>query len=315
MYAVVFLNNYWEWTGGMSQYMCWVTGEEYPDPLNPKFGYRALMLCSGRFYTNAEANALYRNYLRAIINRKNTINGRLYKDDPTIMAWQLGNEPRPNPEEQNREQHFQEFIQWVDETASYIKSLDPKHLVCTGNEGLAGSLWSEPCYKESHKSKNIDYMTFHLWVLNWQWYDPLKPEETYPEAEKKALNYLQQHIAFAQEIGKPVTLEEFGIPRDRHDYSPKAPTTYRDHYYTVLFDAMYRSAKSGSPMAGSNFWTWGGKGQARDLKTFVWQEGDDYTGDPPQEPQGRNSVFASDKSTLEIIRKYARLMKQLGGDH
>lgn len=27
-----------------------------------------------------------------VLNRRNTVNGIYYKDDPTILAWQLGNE-------------------------------------------------------------------------------------------------------------------------------------------------------------------------------------------------------------------------------
>jgi len=33
-------------------------------------------------------------WLQAVLTRKNTINGILYKDDPTIFAWELMNEPR-----------------------------------------------------------------------------------------------------------------------------------------------------------------------------------------------------------------------------
>ena len=33
-----------------------------------------------------------------------------------------------------------------------------------------------------------------------------------------------------------------------------------------------------------------------------WQPGDDYTGDPAQEAQGLNSVFASDSTTLAVIK-------------
>ncbi len=311
MKAVLFLNNYWEWSGGMSQYMSWATGQEYPNPANPKFGYWQLMLTSGRFYTQEKANDLYRQYIKHLVLRKNSITSQLYKDDPTIMAWQLANEPRPNPDEQNREQHFTDFIRWVDETAGYIKSLDNHHLVTTGNEGVWGCLDSESCYLRTHQSKNIDYLTFHLWVLNWGWYNPLKADSTYSAAELKALNYLHNHIDLAKQLGKPTTLEEFGIPRDHHKYSIKATTHFRDRFYTTLFDAMHQSAKSGSPMAGSNFWAWGGAGRAFDEKIFVWVKGDDYTGDPPQEPQGRNSVFNCDVSTIRIIKSFAQKMNHL----
>ena len=126
------------------------------------------------------------------------------------------------------------------------------------------------------------------------------------------MEYVRQHVAYAQKLGKPITLEEFGIPRDGHTYARAAAVTWRNRYYTLLFEEMYKSAKAGSPMAGSNFWGWGGEGKARDLQTFTWQKGDDYTGDPPQEPQGRNSVFSSDKSTIKILRKYAKKMAALG---
>jgi len=32
-------------------------------------------------------------------------------------------------------------------------------------------------------------------------------------------------------------------------------------------------------------------------------KGDDYTGDPAQEQQGLNSVFASDESTTQLIKE------------
>jgi len=44
----------------------------------------------------------------------------------------------------------------------------------------------------------------------------------------------------------------------------------------------------------------------------VWRKGDPFVGDPPQEPQGRNSIFQSDTSTLRIIRDNAMNMMRLG---
>jgi mannan endo-1,4-beta-mannosidase len=265
---------------------------------------------SARFYTHDRANASFRSYIKHIINRRNTITGITYKDDPAIMSWQLANEPRPGQGEQGRK-NFDVFSKWIDETAGYIKSLDPHHLVSTGNEGTGGCLGSEKLVKEIHQYSNIDYVTFHLWILNWGWFKPLNAEETYPEAEKKALKYIDDHIRFAEEIGKPAVIEEFGIPRDGHSYSPETTTRWRDMYLEKLFDHIFENSSKGGPLVGSNFWAWGGFGQPRDPEDPAWEKGDDFTGDPPQEPQGRNSVFASDSSTINILKEFAAKMETL----
>lgn len=308
MYAVVFLNNYWEWSGGMSQYNAWFGGGKAADPEDPNIGWGEFMRLSATFYRNEEANKHFRDYIKKIVTRKNKFNDLLYYyEDPTIMAWQLANEPRPwgSPEE------VEYYYKWIDSTASFIHSIDPNHLVTTGNEGTWGSLESEEYYLKAHDSKYIDYLTFHLWPKNWGWFDAKKIEETYPSTELKAVEYINKHIELARRLLKPITLEEFGIPRDFEAYSPVSPATAREKYFQLIFKLVYDSASVGSPVSGTNFWTWGGYGRARH-KDFIWRKGDPFLGDPPQEPQGLNSVFDTDTATLGIIKKYAELMNAIG---
>jgi mannan endo-1,4-beta-mannosidase len=311
MVAVVYLNNYWVWSGGMSQYVAWFEGKPVPNPFLGEYSWPEFMEFSARFYNHSEANATFRRYTEMLINRENGYSGVRYRDDPTIMAWQLGNEPRPGEGESGK-LNFGVFTEWVGETADFIRSLDPNHLISTGNEGLKGSIESAETYLDIHRFANIDYLTAHLWVLNWSWYDPLKSEGTYADAERRAIEYLDQHIAFAEELGKPLVLDEFGIPRDRHSYSPEAGTVSRDLFYSRVFEHIQVNAAAGGPFAGSNFWAWGGYGRASDPEEAVWQRGDAFTGDPPQEPQGRNSVFATDVTTLSILESFAAGMRSVG---
>lgn len=309
MKGVLYFTNYWEWSGGMTQYIAWANSIRTLDP--EVDGWGKFMNFSATFYSNKKANALFREYIKYVVQRKNTINGRNYYEDPTIMAWQLANEPRPGRSDTIYQNTLEQYFIWVDETAGFIKSLDTNHLVSTGNEGTRGSLDSEENYLVAHRSKNIDYLTMHLWPLNWGWYNPLKAEETYPSTEEKAIEYINQHIQFARQLNKPLVMEEFGIGRDSGYYALDIPTTIRDRYFTKIFAHMFDSAQAGSPMAGSNFWTWGGEGRTKN-PDFMWKAGDPFTGDPPQEPQGRNSVFDTDVSTLAIIKDHAMKMKRLG---
>lgn len=46
------------------------------------------------FFSDRDSKQLYKRFVKTIIQRRNVINGRIYRDDPTIMAWSLINEPR-----------------------------------------------------------------------------------------------------------------------------------------------------------------------------------------------------------------------------
>jgi mannan endo-1,4-beta-mannosidase len=309
MKAVLTLNNYWQWSGGMAQYVSWLQGVPVIDP-DRSGDWHGFMMQSAEFYGDSAANAMYRAYIRDVVNRKNSLKGLLYRDDPTIMAWQLANEPRPAPDAASDSVKAKQYVSWVHETAAFIHSLDPNHLVSTGNEGLSGSVFSRQIFMDAHSSPDIDYMTFHIWPKNWGWYDATHPEATFDRSVKNTFEYFGQHIAMARELGKPAVLEEFGLERDGGSFSRESSTGYRDRYLSLLFSAVVDSAAAGSPMAGLNFWAWGGEATAAH-EDFIWREGDSFMGDPPQEPQGLNSVFSSDVSTLEVFKKYNRALAEL----
>ncbi len=309
MKAVIYFSNFWEWSGGFSEYISWANGTSPFDP--EKDGWDKFMTFSATFYSNEKANNYYRDLIKKIILRKNIYNGRIYREDPTIMSWQLANEPRPGTNGPETEKNLPAFYRWIDETSGYIKSLDTLHLVSTGNEGLAGSYQSGECFMQAHRSVHVDYLTMHLWPYNWGWFNPKKQEETLPAAIEKATEYINKHLAFARTLNKPIVMEEFGLVRDNGDFSSETPVVVRDKYYSVIFNLVYDSARGGSPFAGTNFWAWGGTVRAKN-PDYMWKVGDPFMGDPPQEPQGMNSVFISDRSTLALIREHAMKMTGLG---
>ena len=309
MKAVVFLNNFWEWSGGMVTYLYWVNGGHYIDLGDPAHPWPEFADFSAQFYANEKANALYREYATALLRRTNTISGRAYRNDPTIMAWELANEPRAGGNADRAP--YDAFYAWVSKTADFVKTLAPNHLVTTGSEGLKGCLESEECVLRAHAASNIDYMTFHIWPLNWSWINPSNMEGGFPSCATKTKDYIASHERMAVQLKKPAVIEEFGFPRNGGLYAPGVSAAYRDQYYSLVFEAVENSARTGGPIAGSNFWAWGGLGRAQH-DDFLMRSGETgYAGDPPQEPQGRNSVFDSDTTTIAIIRKHAAVLKHL----
>ncbi|MES1196417.1 MAG: mannanase, partial [Steroidobacter sp.] len=172
------------------------------------------------------------------------------------------------------------------------------------NEGIRGCVDDEQLTMESNKTSYVDYVTFHLWPRNWSWYDQHQSGETWNNALKLSIDYLNWHVDMARQLNKPVVLEEFGLDRDNGEFDVNSTTHYRDKFYREVFGLLYRRAKAGDAAAGFNFWTWTGSGRTHNAD-YWWKTGDDFTGDPPQEQQGMYGVFDSDITTLLVIKEFA----------
>jgi len=311
MKAVLYLTNFWEWSGGMMTYLYYVTGK-YMDVNDPAHPWPAFPNATAQFYANPKAVALNHNWVRKIIGRTNRVTGTAYRDDPTIMAWQLANEPRPAGDLRTATRLLPAYNAWIRGTAKLIKSLDSNHLVSTGSEGLMGSVERAEIYRAAHAFPEIDYLTAHIWPLNWSWVDAKDIPGTHAGATAKVAEYLQQHRALAREIGKPLVIEEFGYPRDGGGFDPEASTHFKDLYYQQIYDAVLTSARTGGPIAGSNFWAWNGAGRAVH-GDHRFRPGDTaWLGDPPHEPQGWYGVFDSDASTRAVIAAHAKALAAAG---
>ncbi len=288
MRAVMVLNNYWEWSGGMGQYVSWSDGSNIPDRITNSGLYSSFVTYVDRFYGCTTCQAAYRAHITTLVHRVNTANGRMYRDDPAIFSWQLANEPRDYP------------ASWINDTAMFIKSLDPNHMVSVGSEGSWGGNFAN-----THQSQYIDYTTCHIWVENWGKYTPTDSSAgNLQSATSFATGYLQDHDTMAKQLGKPLIMEEFGLARDGWasggKYDPASPTTNRDKYYKSLYGVVEASlAKSGNALAGDNFWAWAGEARPPSK----------WTGDPPHETSGWFSVYDMDTSTTAVISAHGAAIK------
>ncbi|AOW25267.1 mannanase [Sphingomonas melonis TY] len=308
MRAVLYLTNFWEWSGGMMTYLFYVNGGRYINANDPAHPWPAFANANAAFYDDAKAVGLYHDYVRALVTRTNGVTRQRYADDPTVMAWQLANEPRPAGDVAHA--NLPSFYGWVRGTARLIRSLDANHLVCTGSEGLKGSLERPDIVLAEHGIPEIDYLTAHIWPDNWDWVKQADLPGTFARGEALSADYLAQHVGFARQLDKPLVVEEFGYPRDGGSNDPAAPTRYRDRFYGLIYAAAERDMAAGGPIAGTNFWAWNGEARAQHAD-YRFQPGDlQYMGDPPHEPQGWYGVFTGD-TTVRVIARHAAAVAAL----
>jgi mannan endo-1,4-beta-mannosidase len=183
------LVNYWPDYGGLNRYIEW---------------YQAQCSCEAStsdFYTNETIKHWF-------LNRTNTVTGKKYKDEETIVAWELGNElrhPGGDPDD---------LLAWQEEMAAYIKSLDPNHLLADGGEGFddAPDLYPDlsntyavrgdegASYHRLVNLENIDMVSYHLYPSKWGLND-----------EGDVEVWIRVHEDLAQQAGKVAYLGEFGV--------------------------------------------------------------------------------------------------------
>ena len=123
------------------------------DVMNPYYHSRSIegIIKDPTLHGGLTLRQHFRNRIAALVNRTNTVNGRQYKNDPTIMAWIVCDEPisapfnYPNGAPQIT---LKELTDWFQETASYIKSIDSNHLV---------TVWSQPAI-QAFFGWTLDYL-------------------------------------------------------------------------------------------------------------------------------------------------------------
>ncbi|MGW2397023.1 cellulose binding domain-containing protein [Kitasatospora sp. NPDC001664] len=188
--------NYWEAYGGIDARLRW-EGLSGGQPARAAFFDKAR--CPGCFTS-------YKNYVSYALNRVNHYSGVKYKDDPTVFAWDLMNEPRYEGQSQAENVNGTTLRAWVDEMGAFVKGIDSKHLLGVGLEGHGteygfGGDEGNP-FVHVQQSPYIDYTSAHPYPTE-HWAD-LDIQET------KAL--VRSWISDSHEkVGKPFYMGEFNV--------------------------------------------------------------------------------------------------------
>ena len=264
------------------------------------------------WYTNGykqpdpAGTASYRDWVAAIVAR--------YKNNPTILAWQLMNEAEVKPSEGstscslNAEQTLKAF---ATDVSGLVKSIDSNHLVSLGTigGGQCGAQGDE--YQDLHDIPTIDLCEYH---------DYGSPTVPMPGDQ---FNGLQRRLTQCDALGKPLFVGETGIrPNDvPSNVQPNFPLYDRANAFEAKFRAQFAAG-----VVGELVWAWDKDGSKEDdydigpgdqtLRTLtVWNspssgtidrasvsatgtQGDKRSTLPYITPDGRYVLFSSEANNL-----------------
>jgi mannan endo-1,4-beta-mannosidase len=170
---IAFLD-FWDFTGGAQQMRAW-------------YGSRDK---SGFFFNDPRTKRDYRMWVSHVVQRVNSLTRLAYREDPTIMAWELMNEGNARPESLR--------LAWTAEMSAYVKSLDPNHLVSSGHANILEKL-------SDLSIPSLDFGTWHGYPV------------FYKLTVKQFKDVITDFCQLAARAKKPVLLEEFGYARSNQD--------------------------------------------------------------------------------------------------
>lgn len=275
---LITFTNYWDAFGGMGQYVKWaeelgITGLKKDD-----------------FYTNETLKGWYKDYVNGLLNHTNPYTGRKLKDEPSVFAWELANEPRCNTDAQCKDNIL---YNWAKEMSEYVKSVDPNHMVSLGDEGFYNKPYG---YYNEYTTSNyafygaegvdfeklmtidtLDFGTPHLYLDQWG----MKHTGT----GQDDLLWFKIHGETCAELGKPVILEEFGLTN----------RAIRDSEYEQWFEVLEGNVYETVEYAGTNYWM-----IASYIDGALYPDYDQYT---VYGPEGTDT-----ESTRQLIIKHAANM-------
>ena len=217
--------NYWDELGGICQYNTWA-GASNPGR-NMEF-----------FLSNSDTQKWYRDYIKMLLNRVNTVTGVAYKDEPAIFAWQIMNEGR------NSGADPRILRDWYREIAQLIKSIAPNHMVSTGEEGFDEGTPSEYSVSQYSNTYVLRANEGTSYIMNTSIPEiDFGSAHWYPQdfgfgnnADSNVLNaqraWLSDHQRIAADLGKPFVLGEWG-------YAGWGNSTQR-----TIYDELYEHAES-----------------------------------------------------------------------
>lgn len=216
--VVIVLTNNWGDFGGMQQYVDWFNGTHHDD-----------------FYKDINIKDAYKNYVKHLIEHKNRYTGIINKDEPTILTWELANEPRAQSDNTG-----ELLLNWTKEMSDFVRELAPHQLIALGSEGFfnreGNTDWTYNGGEGVDWGRiitlpNINYGTFHLYPEHWGKHN----------AEEWGTQWIKEHAKAAKKANKPAVLEEYGIGKNEPQN--------RDFIYHKWTNTAYQAG-----LAGSMFW-------------------------------------------------------------
>jgi len=158
IHLIVPLVNNWIEYGGIPRYICWGSSASQSSDCNTR---QMKAADHDRFYTDESIRKMYKKYMEYFVTHRNTITGLTYAEDPTIMAWELINEPRSQSDTSGQYLH-----EWIKEMSDYLAGLAPKQLIGTGEEG-----WYIMPQAQADKFRTWQIFDKNYWHYGVNWRD------------------------------------------------------------------------------------------------------------------------------------------------
>lgn len=193
---IIPLVNNWADYGGLPAYAAWASRRD------------GTVHVHDDFFSDPAIRQWWKDYVATLAARVNTFTGIAYRDEPAILAWEIGNELRcPSCRGTTR------LVDTIRELADFLRTAMPNHLIADGGEGfddhpglylgigngypIRGDEGSS--FSRLAELDDLDMVSYHLY-----------PKSYGLESTRDIEIWIQRHQSIAAVFGKVAYLGECG---------------------------------------------------------------------------------------------------------
>jgi len=179
---ILLLTNNWKDYGGAPAVVRFVAPQEN--------------LSKDAFWSDPRAIEAQHRFIQALITRVNTVNGRLYAEDPTVWAWELANEARCDDPQLCEQDTLRK---WAVTMASAVRSAGASQPIAWGGQGFLGEHGED--LEGIARDGAVDILTLHHYSNG----------GNVEAAISGGYSAIAQRAEIAQHYGRALLVEEMGL--------------------------------------------------------------------------------------------------------
>lgn len=256
---------------------------------------QAIVCLAREMPADAEGQTRYERFVRKLLSRKSSLDGTPLAQSPAVLAWLTSDCPHTANADT-----LLLCADWALRQAQLIRACGAEQTVALPYVPLGREGGDEQLLSRCFQSGSVGAVCVMLSPCALGWVGKGELVSGMAQVYLRSEQLIATCNRIALQAGKPLLLMRVEYPRSGGFTHPGAGTQARDTFLGFVASQLQQAADDHQPLCGAIVNGWGG---GISQQGDEWRNPNDFSAEYPDERKGAFSIFATDRSTLDILRQ------------